>query len=203
MKMNKKQKKEARQRASTRQLMGILELTEHGAKTPAGEFIFYLVRPDNLSVMPEEAVKNRILALTNLLRSSAELCVVALDSRESFQRNRDWYQQRAEEEPLPAVRALLRSDAAHLDAIQTGPASSREFALLVKPDTKLPPDQAQLAQLEKRIHSCGFTVRLAQEQDVKRILAVYYQQDAFTDDYKNYDGEGMVTETAHETEENS
>lgn len=197
--MTQKQKKEVRQRLSTRQLMGIEELTMNGAKTPNGEFIFFLIRPDNLSVMPEDAVKNRVLALTNLLRASAELCIVALDSRESFQRNKDWYQQRMERESLPALRELLRNDSAHLDAIQTGTASSREFALLVRPDGKTPLDQAWVSQMEKRIHGCGFSVRLAQSQDVKRVLAVYYQQDAFTEDYKNFDGEGMVI--PHETTE--
>lgn len=201
--MNQKQKKELRQRASTRQLMGIKELTAHGVKTLNGEFVVYLIRPDNLSVMPEAAVRNRILSLTNLLRSSQELFMVALDSRESFQHNRDWYQERMEREPLPEVRKLLQLDSTHLDKIQTGTASSREFALIIKADGKLPLDPPQLAQIEKRIHGCGFSVRLAQSQDIKRVLAVYYQQDAFTDDFKNYDGEGMVTEHEAAEEENS
>ena len=200
--MTQKQKKEMRQRASTRQLMGIKELTDHGVKIQNGEFVFYLIRPDNLSVIPEETVRNRVLSLTNLLRSAPELYMVALDSRESFQHNRDWYQERIEEEPLPAVRELLRRDSTHLDEIQTGTASSRAFALLIKADGKLPPDQPQLAQIEKRIHGCGFSVRLAQSQDIKRILAVYYQQDAFTDDFKNFDGEGMVKEREAAEEEN-
>lgn len=200
--MTQKQKKEMRQRASTRQLMGIKELTDHGVKTLNGEFVVYLIRPDNLSVMPEEAVRNRVLSLTNLLRASQELYMVALDSRESFQHNRDWYQERSEQEQLPAVRELLRRDCTHLDEIQTGTASSREFALLIKADGKLPLDQPQLAQIEKRIHGCGFSVRLAQSQDIKRVLAVYYQQDAFTDDFKNYDGEGTVKECEAAEEEN-
>ena len=68
--MTQKLKKEMRQRASTRQLMGIKELTDHGVKTPNGEFVVYLIRPDNLSVMPGETVRNRVLSLTNLLRAS-------------------------------------------------------------------------------------------------------------------------------------
>ncbi len=200
--MNQKQKKEMRQRQSTRQLMGVKELTDYGVKTPDGEFIFFLIRPDNLSVMPEESVRNRVLSLTNLLRASNELVMVALDSRESFQQNKDHYQRRMEQEPLSAVRELLRRDSAHLDAIQTGTASSREFALLVKPDSKLPMDRGQLSQIEKRIHGCGFSVRLANRQDIKRVLAVYYQQDAFTEDFKDYDGEGMVTEHENTEEEN-
>lgn len=42
--MNRKQKKELRQRLSTRQLMGIDQLTEHGLKTAKGELVFFRLR---------------------------------------------------------------------------------------------------------------------------------------------------------------
>lgn len=190
--MTGKQKKEMRQRLSTRQLMGIKELTDHGVKTAGGELVFYLIAPDNLSVLSEEGVRQRVLALSNLLRASTELTVVALDSRESFQHNKDWYRQRLEEEPVSAIRELLRQDMEHLDEIQAGTASSREFAIVCKMDAQTAADPAQLAQMEKRIHSHGFRVRLAEPQDVKRILAVYYQQDVTTDCFDSYDGESVV-----------
>ena len=38
--MNRKQKKELRRRLSTRQLMGIDQLTEHGLKTAKDELVF-------------------------------------------------------------------------------------------------------------------------------------------------------------------
>ena len=44
--MNRKQKKELRRHLSTRQLMGIDQLTEHGLKTAKGELVFYLLSPD-------------------------------------------------------------------------------------------------------------------------------------------------------------
>lgn len=47
-------------------------------------------------------------------------------------------------------------------------------------------------QLEKRIRDCGFHVRMADEQDVKRILAVYYQQDVTTEHFISFDGEGSA-----------
>lgn len=81
-----------------------------------------------------------------------------------------------------------------LDVIQAGTASSREFAILCKMDAQTAADPTQLAQMEKRIHSHGFRVRLASEQDVKRILAVYYQQDVVTDSFETYDGERAVTD---------
>ena len=199
--MTRKQKQALRQRQSTRQLMGVSQLTEHGVKVAGGELVFYLIQPDNLSVLSPEGVRERVRALSDLLRASTEVIMVAVDSRESFQRNKDYYRARLEEETLPAIRELLRQDMEHLDTIQTGTASSREFALLCRMDAQTATDPAQLAQVEKRIHSHGFRVRLAGEQDVKRILAVYYQQDAFTDQFDNYDGESEVIRRAKETAE--
>ena len=43
--MNRKQKKELRRHLSTRQLMGIDQLTEPGLKTARGELVVYLGRP--------------------------------------------------------------------------------------------------------------------------------------------------------------
>ena len=110
--------------------MGIDQLTEHGAKTAGGELVFFLIRPDNLSILSGEDIRGRIRALTDLLRGTQEVRILALDSRESFQRNKDWYRQRLEREDMPAIRELLRRDAAHLDEIQATTASAREFALV-------------------------------------------------------------------------
>lgn len=192
--MNRQQKQALKQRQSTRQLMGITQLTEHGVRTAGGELVFYLIQPDNLSVLSEEGVRQRVLALSDLLRSSTELILTAVDSRESFQFNKDYYRKRLEEEDLPAIRELLRQDMEQLDIIQAGTASSREFAILCRMDAQTAADPTQLAQMEKRIHSHGFRVRLASEQDVKRILAVYYQQDVVTDFFETYDGERAVTD---------
>ena len=126
--LNRKQKKELRQRQTTRQLMGISQLTDHGLKTADGELAFFLIKPDNLSVLSDEGIRGRMLALTRLLCAMPELRMLALDSRESFRHNKDWYRQRLEDEELPALRELLRQDSAHLDEIQSATASAREFA---------------------------------------------------------------------------
>ena len=46
--------------------------------------------------------------------------------------------------------------------------------------------------MEKRIRDQGVHVRLAEEQDVKRLLSVYYQQDVTTDRFEDCDGERGV-----------
>lgn len=191
--MNRKQKKELRQHQSVRQLMGITQLTDHGLKSASGELVFYLIKPDNLSVLSDEGIRGRVLSLTRLLCAIPDTRLLALDSRESFQRNKDWYSERLEAEELPALRELLRQDMAHLDSIQATTASAREFAIVCKVDPQSgDTPESQFRQLEKRIRDQGFHVRLADEQDIKRLLAVYYQQDVTTEWFENYDGERWV-----------
>ena len=190
--MNRKQKKELRQRQSTRQLMGIVRVTPHGIVTDSGERVFFLIQPDNLSVLSPEVIRGRVRSLTMLLSTQPSLEILALDSRESFQRNKEYYLRRLEEETEPAVRELLERDMAHLDAIQFSSASSRKFVLVLPLDEKAGADESALRQLEKAICDHGLRVRLAEEQDVKRLLAIYYRQDLTTEVFRDFDGEEYV-----------
>ncbi len=190
--MNRKQKRELHQRQSTRQLMGIAHITPHGIRTETGERVFYLIRPDNLSVLSPEVIRSRIRSLTVLLSTQPSLELLALDSRESFQQNKEYYRHRLEEEAAPEVRALLERDLAHLDAIQFASASSREFVLVLPIDRKAGMDEGALRQMEKTICDHGLRVKLAEEQDVKRLLAIYYQQDLTTEVFHDFDGEEYV-----------
>ena len=187
--MNRKQKKEQKRLLSTRQLMGIDQFTENGLKVGRSELVCFLVQPENLSVLSSEGIRGKVMALTNLLRGVESVRLLALDSRESFQRNKDWYRQRMEREELPALRELLRQDMGHLDEIQSTTASAREFALVYRRDEKSGEDAGHLKQIEKRIRDCGFHVRMAEEQDMMRLLAVYYQQDVTTGQFDRFDGE--------------
>ena len=190
--MNRNQKKELRQRQSTRQLMGIARITPHGIQAETGERVFYLIRADNLSVLSPEVIRSRIRSLTVLLSTQPSLELLALDSRESFQQNKEYYRDRLEEETAPEVRALLERDLAHLDAIQFASASSREFVLVLPVDRKAGMDEGALRQMEKTICDHGLRVKLAEEQDVKRLLAIYYQQDLTTEVFHDFDGEEYV-----------
>ncbi len=191
--MNKQQKAQQRRKQSTRQLMGIDRLTSHGVQTPKGELVFFLIQPDNLSVLPAEEVRGRVRALSELLRGVRTITLRALDSRESFTRNQSWYMERREKEDNPALRELLRRDRDHLDEIQTMTAASREFLMVCQLSKEDGPDrEARIAHLAKVISDYRFRVRVAEEQDVKRLLAVYYQQDKTTEYFENIDGEGVM-----------
>lgn len=102
-------KKEATAKQTTRQLIGIDEITDSGLKTSHGRLIFFAIKPTNLSVQPPEAVSNRIYALMTVLKGQAEIEMLALNSKESFEDNKRHYRQRAAEEDLPVISRLLQA----------------------------------------------------------------------------------------------
>lgn len=191
--MNRTQKKLLKQRQTTRQLMGIRRVNTHGVTVSGGELVFFLIDPDNLSVLSVEAVRLRVQAFTALLKAKPDLELLALDSQETFGQNREFYRTRLEEEKNLALRELLRQDLEHLDTIQSASASAREFVLIQRMDEKSAADESGLRQTEKALSGHGLSLRLAEEADVKRLLSVYYRQELLTEAPEDVDGEREVT----------
>ena len=187
-----KERKRLKQRQSTRQLMGIRKLLPHGVAIPGGSLVFFLIHPDNLSVLSAEGIRQRVTALSNLFRAEEQVEVLGLDSRESFQQNQVYYQTRLEEETTPKIRELLQKDISYLDEIQTTSASSREFVLVLRMEEQAALDEGGLRQKEKSLCDHGISVRLAEEQDVKRLLVSYYLHDADPESSEDVDGERVV-----------
>ena len=191
--MNRKQKKKDAREQSTRQLMGIDDFTDYGIATRMGNLVFFVIKPTNISVLPGSGVGARIYALLNVIKGQAEIEMLALNSKESFENNKDFYRQQANLEDLPAIRKLLEQDSAHLDRIQVLMASSREFYILVRLQGKKESDVfSYLSRIEKSIKDNGFTVRRATEQDLKKMLGVYFEQNVTTERFEDHDGERWI-----------
>lgn len=191
--MNRKQRKKDAREQSTRQLMGIDDFTDYGIATRMGNLVFFAIKPTNISVLPGSGVGARIYALLNVIKGQVEIEMLALNSKESFENNKDFYRQQANLEDLPAIRKLLGQDSAHLDRIQVLMASSREFYILVRLQGKKESDVfSYLSRIEKSIKDNGFTVRRATEQDLKRMLGVYFEQNVTTERFEDHDGERWI-----------
>ena len=191
--MNRRQKKKDVREQSTRQLMGIDDFTDYGIATRMGNLVFFAIKPTNISVLPGSGVGARIYALLNVIKGQVEIEMLALNSKESFENNKDFYRQQANLEDLPAIRKLLEQDSAHLDRIQVLMASSREFYILVRLQGKKESDVfSYLSRIEKSIKDNGFTVRRATEQDLKKMLGVYFEQNVTTEKFEDFDGDRWV-----------
>ena len=180
----------AKQRLSTRQLMNTRRITEYSLETYDGdELVYFMIRPTNLSVLSESSVGARVYALMNVLKGVAEIEMLCLNSRENFEENKGFLRRRAEEERNPVIRQLLERDQIFLDRIQVQMATAREFLILIRLRNQRGKDVfSYLDRIEKSLKEQGFDSRRADEEDIKRILAVYYEQNVTSEKFEDFDG---------------
>ena len=180
----------AKQRLSTRQLMNTRRITEYSLETYDGdELVYFMIRPTNLSVLSESSVGARVYALMNVLKGVAEIEMLCLNSRENFEENKGFLRRRAEEERNPVIRQLLERDQNFLDRIQIQMATAREFLILIRLRNQKGKDVfSYLDRIEKSLKEQGFDSRRADEEDIKRILAVYYEQNVTSEKFEDFDG---------------
>mgnify|MGYP000404849864 FL=1 len=180
-----------RKKKSTRQLVGIESITDSSVQAADDELSFYFVQPTNLNVLPEAGVRGRVTALLSVLKGMAEVEILALDSKESFQDNRLFYRQRIEREGNPAIRALLAQDRRHLDDVQTMMASSRQFCFVLR--RRKTDGAINFTTVEQQLRDSGFTVQRAEGQVLLELLAIYFEQDATHEVFDLVDGARWLT----------
>ncbi|NLK38492.1 MAG: hypothetical protein GX299_10520, partial [Epulopiscium sp.] len=129
--LSKKTKKEKAQK-STRELMGIDEITDYSIKTTYGELVYFIIHPTNISVLSESSVSARIYALMTVLKGIAEIEMLCLNSKENFDENKEYLKIRMEEETNPVIRKLLLQDSKNLDRMQVKMATAREFLIIIR-----------------------------------------------------------------------
>lgn len=190
----KSEKQEAKRRASTRQLIGAKEITDYSLVTYGhGELVYFIVKPTNISVLSQASIGAKIYALMTVLKGVAEIEMLCLNSRESFEDNKRFLRSRMEQEGNPVVRKLLEKDLTHLDRIQVQMATAREFLILIRlKEEKEFEVFPYLARIEKSLKEQGFSVRRADKEDIKRLLAVYYEQNVTTEKFEDFDGERWI-----------
>ena len=190
----RKAKKEAEKRLSTRQFIGAKEITDYSLVTYGqGELVYFIVKPTNISVLSESSVGARIYALMTVLKGVAEIEMLCLNSRESFEDNKRFLKSQMEQEENPVIRRLLEQDQTHLDRIQVQMATAREFLIMLRlKDEKESDIFPYLSRIEKSLKEQSFYVKRADKEDIKRILAVYYEQNVTTEKFEDFDGERWI-----------
>jgi hypothetical protein len=192
--MSRKEKKTAKQKLSTRQLINTKAITDYSLLTYGhGELVYFIIKPTNISVLSEASIAARIYALMTVLKGMAEIEMLCLNSRENFEDNKRFLRNRIEQEDNPTVRKILEADLTFLDRIQVQMATAREFLIVIrlrdeKPNEVFP----YLNRIEKTLREQGFSVKRAEKEDIKRILAVYFEQNVTNEKFEDFDGERWV-----------
>ena len=178
---------------STRQLLGIEGITEYSLKTVSNEAVFFSIKPSNISVMSEASLSAKIYSLMSVLKGLTEIEILCVNSRESFEENKNHLKRLTQKEENSAVQKLLEQDMSHLDQIQALTATAREFLLIVRirglKDKEI---FSYLNRIEKTLNENGFSARRYDNDDIKTLLAVYFEQNSVTEKFENYDGERWI-----------
>ncbi len=191
--MSRKKKTAEKERQSTRQLLNIHGITDYSLLTGNGELAFFSIKPTNISVLSDTSVAARIYALMTVLKGIAELEMLCINSRENFEDNKSYLKSRTEAENLPAVRKLLEQDSVSLDRLQVQMATAREFLIIVRLKKEKEAEVfPYLSRIEKSLKDQNFTVRRFGNEDIKRLLGVYYEQNVTTEVYEDNDGERWI-----------
>ena len=196
----KNNRQKEKQKQSTRDLIGIDDLSDYSIKTSYGELVYFIIHPTNISVLSESTVSARIYALMTVLKGIAEIEMLCLNSKENFDENKQYLKRRMDAESNPVIRKLLQMDSTNLDRMQVQMATAREFLIIIRlnrGEGKEQKDKASdvfpyLSRIEKSLKDQGFTARRADNADIKRLLGVYYEQNVTTEKFEDFDGERWV-----------
>lgn len=181
-----KQKKKGR---STQEFIGIKTFTNYGLMTNKGELLFFLVSPTNISVLSRVNIEIKIRHLMMVLSAIPNIEIACTDSCECFDDNKNYLQNRLEEETNPKVRSLLNKDIDMLDNIQVEMATARQFLFMGRCKVMKPEQVFQTAnRIEKVISEQGFEVQRMNKKDIKRFLAIYFDASMNGDQMPDVDG---------------
>lgn len=178
---------------STQGLINIKAITDYSLITEYGELVYFIIKPTNISVLSESSISNRIYALMTVLKGITDVEMICLNSKENFDDNKIYLKKRMEEESNPIIQRLLQSDSQNLDRLQVQTATSREFLIIIRlQNQKDGENLPYLSRIEKILKEQGFTAKRADNDDIKKIIAVYFEQNVTTDSYEDFDGERWV-----------
>lgn len=178
---------------STQSLMNIESITDYSLVTPYGELVYFIIHPTNISVLSESSVASRIYSLMNVMKGIAEIEILCLNSKENFDDNKAFLRERMEQESNPIIRKILLQDSQNLDRMQVQMATAREFLIIIRLKNEKESNVfSYLSRIEKNLKDQGFTTRRADNVDIKRLLAVYFEQNVTSDRHEDFDGERWV-----------
>lgn len=171
-----KQKRKKRGKKSVQNLLGLQGFTTYGLKTAGGELVYFAIQPTNISVLSHANIEIKIRHLLMVLTALPHLEVACLDSAQRFDGNQHFMEQRIRQEDNHKVRIALEQDREFLNSIQLEMSTARQFVLGLRfKNEKDSQVFTAVNRAEKAISEQGFEVRRLGKEDVKRLLAIYFE----------------------------
>ena len=162
---------------SVQDLLGVKSLSNYGISTDKGILLLYQVSPTNISVLSKEAITAKIRQLMLVLNSMPDIEFTCTDASECFDENKIYLARRYDEEPNPLIRSLLAKDSEFLDNMQLEMATARQFVFIARCRNAKPEQVfSELNRVEKVLSEQGFDVKRMTKEDIKRSLAIYFDE---------------------------
>lgn len=191
--MKNKNKQLQKQQQTTRQLIGIENITDYSLQTGFGDLAFFSIKPSNISVLSNENLTARIYALTTVFKGLSEMEILCINSKENFDGNKNFLKERLQNETNPAVQKLLTQDIEYLDHIQAQTATAREFLMIVRlrgmKEKEIFP---YLNRIQKMLKEQGFSSKQLEKEEIKTLLAVYFEQNVTSERVEDFEGENCI-----------
>lgn len=191
-------KKSRKKLKNTRQLMGVASIHDDYLRVFSNKIkVALLIKPTNINVLSDEVVISKITSLMNVLKTVSDVELLCVNSTQNYDDNISYLNNLVKTESNTILQDLNKKTVDFLNSIRVNMATNREFfvqmtfnASNITDDTRSSAVRRTLQQLREG----GFIVRLANNEDYKRILTIYYDS-AFNDDYSDYDGLKYIIES--------
>lgn len=180
---------------SVQQLLGSADIGENCISISSGDRLaFVLITPVNLNVLSSANVRSKITKFTNILEQLGSIDFICVNSTQNYDSNKHYLSKLKDQETNDTLRDLDEQDIEFFDNIRITMATSREFAAIFRFPPKDTPEQISdtLRNARGIMKEAGLTVRQAEKADIKRLLAIYFEQNIFEAEMQNFDGERYV-----------
>ncbi len=193
--MRKATDKNQKKRKSAQDLIGAVAIEDSCLAVSSGERLcFIMITPVNLNVLSSINIQSRITKMTDTLENIGTVDFLCLNSSQSYDSNKHFLAKLKERETNDTLRDLDQKDIEFFDQVRISMATSREFLAVLRFSVKETAEQIQstMSKIVQVFKDNGMIVRLAAKPDIKRMLAIYLEQNIFETEMQDFDGEKYV-----------
>lgn len=191
-------KKSRKKLKNTRQLMGVASIHDDYLRVFSNKIkVALLIKPTNINVLSDEVVISKITSLMNVLKTVSDVELLCVNSTQNYDDNISYLNNLVKTESNTILQDLNKKTIDFLNSIRVNMATNREFFVQMTFNASNTTDDTRSSAVRRTLQQLregGFIVRLANNEDYKRILTIYYDS-AFNDDYSDYDGLKYIIES--------
>ncbi|MBE6834264.1 hypothetical protein [Faecalispora sporosphaeroides] len=152
---------------------------------------FLIIAPVNLNVVSKGVIETLVGNLEKAIGQIGTLEFLCVNSAQDYETNKRFFHRRMALEQNDTLREIDQMDIEFLDDIQVQMATSREFLIVLRFQARESVQQVMtiLDKARKIMAENGFNVQAAGKEDIKKILAIYLEQNIYDGNMQNFDGE--------------